>query len=219
MDAAALVAAFRQRADDATEPYHYADADLYRWLTEAEKEACLRARLIYDDTSAFLEIPLSDGVGDYALSPLVDRIVTVTLTPSVWGRPVQLCLTGVDQMRGELVGLPRLAGRIGQFLRVWPRPAAEVAATTTLRIAAYRFPQFAIEADADEPEIPEEHQDGLVDWLLYRAYSTKDGELEDPSRAQAALAEFTARFGERPTADVLRRHRERRRVTTRYSGL
>ena len=54
--------------------------------------------------------------------------------------------------------------------------------------------------------------------LLYRAFQIKDREVEDVSRAALALRDFTLRFGERPTADVLRRHRERRRPTTRYGG-
>ena len=222
MDAAALVALFRQRADDAVAPHLFATDWLLGVLSEAEKEACLRARLIWDESSAFLTVALDAGQDTYPLDARIDRIDRVMFVPAGPGlKPRELELTGADAIAEQCQwhqssGRPELAARRGQTLRVWPAPAA--AYPGVLRIACYRFPLDVMEDESDEPEIPQEHHEGLVDWALYRAWSSKDSENDDPGRANAALAAFEQRFGQRPTADVLRRHRERRRVTPRFNG-
>lgn len=110
-------------------------------------------------------------------------------------------------------GQPSHAAHSGRStLTLYPAPSG----AGTLLSDVYRLPLYDIDDSfSDEPEIPAELHMGLVDWVLYRVYSTKDSELEDPARAQAALRDFTDRFGERRTGDAQRRHRERRRVTTR----
>lgn len=218
MDAAGLIRIFRQRADDTAEPYLWQDVDLFAWATEAEREACVRARLIWDDSSAFLTLPLVPGQVVYAIDQRIDRIDRVTVVQDSGGRPFDLCLTGIDSIHEHSdwhprVGRPEVAARAGNSLHLWPAPNQ----TGTFSIACYRHPLAAMEMDSDEPEIAEEHHESLVDWMLYRAYSTKDSETEDQQRAAQALARFTANFGERNSANVIRKHRERRKITTRMA--
>lgn len=226
MDAAALVGLFRQRADDVAEPHLFATDWLLGIFSEAEKEACLRARLIWDEGligSTFLNVALDAGKDSYALDTHIDRIDRVTFVPTGQGLERRaLELTGADAIADRrrcrnAAGRPEMVAQQGQTLQVWPVPSADYPGT--LRISCYRFPLFPMEDGSDEPEIPEEHHEGLVDWALYRAWSSKDSENDDPARAMAALAAFEERFGRRPSADVLRRHRERRRVTTRFNRL
>ena len=218
MDAAGLIRIFRQRADDTAEPYLWQDVDLFAWATEAEREACVRARLIWDETSAFLTLPLAPGQVVYAIDQRIDRIDRVTVALDAGGRPRDLCLIGIDRIHESTdwapgVGRPDFAARVGNSLHLWPAPNQ----TGTFSIACYRHPLAAMEMDSDEPEIPEEHHESLVDLMLYRAYSTKDSETEDQQRAAQALARFTANFGERNSANVIRKHRERRKITTRMA--
>ena len=218
MDAAGLIRIFRQRADDTAEPYLWQDVDLFAWATEAEREACVRARLIWDETSAFLTLPLVPGQVVYAIDQRIDHIERVAVTLDAGGRAYDLCLTGIDgiQARPDWAsrrGRPEMTARVGNSLHLWPTPDR----SGSLSIACYRHPLAAMEVDSDEPEIAEEHHESLVDWMLYRAYSTKDSETEDQQRAAQALARFTGNFGERNSANVIRKHRERRRVTTRMA--
>ena len=218
MDAAGLIRIFRQRADDTAEPYLWQDVDLFAWATEAEREACVRARLIWDETSAFLTLPLVPGQVVYAIDQRIDHIERVAVTLDAGGRPRDLCLIGIDRIHESTdwapgVGRPDFAARVRNSLHLWPAPNQ----TGTFSIACYRHPLAAMEVDSDEPEIAEEHHESLVDWMLYRAYSTKDSEAEDQQRAAQALARFTGNFGERNSANVIRKHRERRRVTTRMA--
>lgn len=211
MDAAALVAAFRQRSDDAVEPYLWDDATVLSWLAEAEREACVRAKLIYDDTSAFLSVPLTADTDLYAMDPRIDRIDQVTYVPATGNRTFPVELVGVDALQTWCPVSYYRAARVQNTLHLYPVPKAGGA----LKIACYRYPLADIELMADEPEIPAEHHEKLVDWMLYRAFSTHDADTDNLPRAQLAQAQFTAWFGERNSASVERKHRERRRITTR----
>lgn len=219
-----LIGTYRQRADDAVAPYHVSDEDLARFASEAEREACVRGNLIYDDLSPDLvTIAVLANTHTYDLDPLVTRIEAVNFVPTGTTRGRELDLTGMDDLRdypdwqGRSCSRPMKAVHIDtpHSLRIWPTPSV----AGTAHLAVYRLPLFDLEDASDEPEIPSVHHDGLVSWMLYRAYSSKDSEQEDPARARDALAEFTSRFGERPSADTLRRQRERKRITTRYGGL
>lgn len=223
MDGAALIAEFRRRADDRVEPYLFDDDELLRYASEAEREACVRARLLWDDSSAFLTIPLVAGQRDYALDERIDRIEVVRCSPSV-GRSYTLRLNDSEDLFNghrlydlDRTGRPERAARRDQCLRVWPRPhASHIGA---LSIACYRLPLAPINQPDQSPEIHYQHHEGLVDGMIFRAFSHTDADELSDARAANALAAFTQRFGERPSADVLRRHREKRRVTTRYGGI
>ncbi len=224
MDLRGLIDVARQRIDDEVWPYHIDDPVLAGFASEGEREAAIRGRLIYDDTTAAItSIAVVAGQHTYTLDPLIDAIDAVSFTRADSLRPRDLDLTGLDSLREDDAWQMRISSRPYKAvhlepqsaIRIWPQPSQ----AGTLALAVYRAPLYDLEEDDDEPEIPARHHDGLVSWMLYRVYSSKDSELNDDARAGAALAEFTSRFGERNTADVMRRHRERRRVTTRYGGL
>jgi hypothetical protein len=146
------------------------------------------------------------------------RVDHATFTPANALRGCRMELTGIDAIRDMQDGRnvissrPSHAAHSGRStLTLYPAPSV----AGTLRLDVYRLPLYDIEDTYDEPEIPAELHMGLVDWVLYRVYSVKDSELEDPARAARCLADFAERFGERRTGDAQRRHRERRRVTTR----
>ena len=223
MDLRGLIDTARQRLDDEVAPYHVEDQTLAKFATEAEQEAALRGRLIYDDSTAITKITVVAGQHTYPLDSHINHIEAVSFTRIDSLRPRDLDLTGMDSIRQDCAWHTRSASRPRKAvhlepqcsIRIWPTPSQ----AGTLDLAVYRAPMFDLEDDDDEPEIPQRHHDGLVSWILYRVYSSKDSELNDDARAGSALAEFTSRFGQRDTADVMRRHRERRRVTTRYGGI
>lgn len=216
MELADLRREYRRRADDNVVPPHTSDEDVARLATEAEREAAVRALLLYDDGPDF-DIAVVAGTASYNYDPLIHRIEGVSVQLAAGGRPYDLDRVGLDWIHDQCdwqgrTGRPEVVADDGRGrLHLWPTPSQ--AATLSLRV--YRYPRLALEEDDDEPEIRAEHHEGLVDWMLYRTWSTKDGEQEDSARAALVLAEFERRFGPRETADVMRRHRERRRVTAR----
>lgn len=223
MDLEDLMAEFRQQADDKGFQPLYVDEDLPKWANEAEREAAVRARLLFDDTSAFLTLPVVAATVRYAIDPRIQVIDGAFFAPTV-GRQRLLDLTGLDDLRQHDTHLCRTCNRPAALvhieqsaIRLWPIPTSTVAGS--LKLEVYRLPLEDMVDSDDAPEIGAIHHLGLVDWMLYRAYATKDGEDGDPVRSKTHYDAFEARFGERPTADVLRRHREKRRVTTTYGGL
>ncbi|MGO1000757.1 phage adaptor protein [Lysobacter sp. CA196] len=221
MNLAELIAVARERLDDEIEPYLISDPTFASWATEGEREACVRARLLFDDEPGDpTVIRITPGIGVYGLDP---RVLFVDAADLVWAEGtglVRLRLKGLDWIRERSRsmgsnGTPDVLADDGRGrLHLWPRPRR----AGRLQLAVYRAPLSPLAEADDKPEIDRKHHEGLVDWMMYRALQIKDRELEDVSRGALALGEFTRRFGERPTADVQRRHRERRRTTTRYGG-
>lgn len=218
MELGAIVAEFRRRADDRVELYQFPFEDLALFASEAEEEACVRARLLFDDTTAEVtQYAVTANTPVIEISPLIDVITAASFTNASGGRPRNLDLKGLDWVHDQCDWQGRTSSRPGYLVhlrkqvRIWPTPSM----AGTLSLAVYRLPLYPMEEEDDEPEIDADLHMGLVDWMLYRAHTPKDGEQEDTQRAANALAAFEERFGERPAADVRRRHRERRRVTTR----
>lgn len=218
-EASVLLAEYRRRADDRAEPHFMSDAQVLALLTEAEQEACQRSHPIFDyDTAEVVEYAIAAEQSSVALDPRVLRVDHAAFTPANALRGCRMELTGIDAIRDMQDGRtvissrPSHAAHSGRStLTLYPAPSG----AGTLRLDVYRLPLYDIEDSFDEPEIPAELHMGLVDWVLYRVYSIKDSELYDLDRAAIALRDFTERFGERRNADAMRRHRERRRVTTR----
>lgn len=217
MELAKLIAEARRRSDDVATPPFVSDDDYAPLATEAEAEACICSRLLFDDsTAAFTQYAMTPGNGVVTLHDVVDVIAAAEFQPTV-GRRSHVDLVGIDWIRGQRDWSTRTSSRPSSLAhiserqaRLWPTPSV----AGTLYLSIYRLPSEPLEAMEQEPQIARSEHLGLVDWMLYRVWSNVDGELYDPQRAAAALAAFEARFGERPSADVRRRHRERRRYTT-----
>ncbi len=205
---------FRIYADDlVTNPPLWEDEWIAAWLTEAQEQAAMRARLLMDDyTPAVTQIAVTEGVASYQLHPKLYEIAVIDFVPAV-GCVQSVYLTSREKLdsdrngwRNELPGIPCCAIQTDTRLRLVPVPSVD----GTLRIEGYRLPLKALVNDNDKPEIHEAHHLQLVQWALYRAFSKPDADGRDPGRAAAAEAAFTAYFGRLPDADLRRstRHDE-----------
>lgn len=184
MNLADLRDACRTEADDIVQPYLWTDDQWNAFLNDAEREACIRARLIRESESDVAELSLSPDQTHYRLSPL---IIDVLKLVDADGREI----TGWDLTEAELI-LSRA-------------PSVSIDAVMTIE----RLPRNDMTADGDTPEIGQMHHDRLIDWALHRAYLKKDAETYDPSRAQQYAAAFEASFGARRSASVLRKHKRK----------
>lgn len=210
----------RERLDDVgSNRPRFSDPMINRAINEAEREACVRAHLLCDESTDTVVL----------LSALADK-ATYELHPSVYAvDQVRDLLSGerLTQVREDNLdyrdrrwrlraGLPReyVIGALPNerlTLTLVPRPVE----AATLRLRVYRLPRYAMEHDSDEPEIAARHHDRLIDWVVYRCASVRDADLYDPVKAEAALTAFVDSFGERDDANVHRKHREQRRNTVR----
>ena len=214
-----VITLYRQRADDAVSPYHVSDEALLGFVAEAEEEACIRAKLILDSTSDFLTIPIVAGIDRYDIEPCLFDIETMNFV-NTDGAIFCMARAGTGEMAGadrSVQGRPfKFAFMADHSIGIWPLP--NTYASGNLQLVAYRTPEYPVESLDDDFEIHERWHRYLVDWLMYRVYSSKDREIRDPERAAAAYDDFETRFGIRRPADIMRRHREKRPATIPYSG-
>jgi len=218
-----IIAEARLRMDDEVEPYLVTDEAIIGWANEAEREACIRGDLLLDTTEAagLTTFAVTPGTAVYSLHPKVLRIASATFTRDGITRPHPLELKGLDWMERTHMGAyqaarPCVLADDGRHnIHLWPMPGIG----GTLQLRLYRLPLQDMADPDDEPEIAEHLHLGLIDWILYRAWSRPHADMEDQPKAGNALGEFTQRYGIRNTATVLRQRRERLRKTTRYGGL
>ena len=208
-----LTAQFRVDADDLTEP-HFWDAEwIATWLTEAQAEAAIRKRLLYEASNpAVCQIDVAANTATHDLHKSLFELVhlrfqaTGAATSSVLSIKAREELDRIRPGWRDETGTPRHAIQDDTRITLVPRP--ELAGT--LHIEGYRVPLKALENDTDKPEIHEAHHRHLVHWALHRAFTKPDSETIDPQRAATAEAAFTRYFGPSPDADLRRstRHDE-----------
>lgn len=196
-----LIAIARRAADDLAEPSLWAD-DWIEFANDAQVEACRRARLITDASTASLcELTVTSGADVYALSPLIIFVRRVKLDSqdqplkSVDHRDLDLNVPGWESQTGAPIAWVRNweTGKI----RLWPTPDASDIA----RLRVVREPlEPMVDPNADAPEIAPRYHRGLVNWMLFRAYSKTDSQTLDPRKAAEYLALFEQEFGQKSTA-------------------
>lgn len=200
-----LIDAFYSEVNDRADPHLTSKSDVTRYLDEAEEEACIRADLLFDQsTPAVCDIAVVAGTSVYKLHTAVLNITKAYFTPT-GGTEVELCI--IDRLeldrreRGwrKRTETPRYL--IQDDVRIQLGCIPEAAGS--LRIECYRLPLRSIE-DSDKPEIHRAHHRHLVKWVSYRAYATPDSELFDPARSARSLAEFEQQFGYHPGAHLKR---------------
>lgn len=201
-----LIASFRVQSDDTAAPYLWGDAIVANWISEAQREAAVRAKLIPVEVSReivagqeHVMLPEEwfdvDSVYDTTNGRYLTRAWPEEL-PGTWkskvGRPEQF----IDHKNR---------------VRFYPVPTGALSIT----ISGYGIPFCALSSDNDEPEIPGHLHAPLVYWALHRAYLVQDADQGDSQKSSMFLDLFTRAFGEQVDANVLRKRRERRRHVVR----
>ena len=202
-----LIQQFRVDADDLIEP-HFWDAEwIAAWLTEAQAEAAIRGRLLYEAANAAVcQIAVAANTATHDLHKSLFELVhlrfqaTGATTSSVVTIKAREELDRIRPGWRDETGTPRHAVQDDTRITLVPRP--ELAGT--LHVEGYRVPLKALENDTDKPELNESHHRHLVHWALHRAFSKPDADGFDATRASSAEAAFTRYFGQRPDSDLRR---------------
>ena len=203
-----LIAQFRSDTFDLELPYLSSDANVTSWLNEAEQEACIRASLIHDTTTATVcNITVTAGVSVYSLHQSIISITRAAFTPMSSTTEEKLYLTDMVELERiypdwrKYTDLPRYAIQNDTTLQIACKPSTD----GVIAMECYRLPLVNIEDQGSEsPEIGRIHHRHLVQWALHRCYSRPDTETFNPGKSATALAEFTRVFGLRPDADYRR---------------
>lgn len=190
----------------------WSDADVAEWLSEAQDQAAVRARLLLEDANpAVCEIAVEAGQHTYPLHAKLYELVRLDFFPAGSARSLPVKVVTREWLDGRypdwrerdhFFGGVLFAVQGDTRLRLAPSPAGD----GLLRIEGYRLPlvPLTVADPTAAPEIHEAHHLHLVQWALHRAFSVPDAEGFDPRRAEAAQEAFTDYFGPMPDADLRR---------------
>lgn len=213
-----LIAAFRSETDDkvravnpggTTNELLWSDLDITGFLNEAETEAAIRKRLIFDSfTAEVTEIDVVAGTSKYALDPRLFEVTAAYLYDATETRRQRLTPTDLPYLsehspywRGDRSPPERIV--IEDTYILLPNLITEPG---LLRLEGYRTPMRPLTDENDTPEIAEVHHRFLLHWALHRAFKKKDVEVLDPTASATELAAFEAYFGYRLTANQGKRN-------------
>ncbi len=197
-----MISRCRSRAFDTAKPYFWSDEQWTDALNEAEEEACIRARLLEDDSIRTVAVEQYAYVKIPPEAFLVRRVL-------VGGNPIDLSYQ--DDMASALhrgwesdVGTPLRCYRTGDRLRLHPIPieAADVL------LSAFCTPTTQMllsKADDDTPKIAGRLHVKLIDWALARFYGVEDADHANANLAGVHEARFVETFGRRPEETEMRR--------------
>jgi hypothetical protein len=202
-----LMASYRQEADDFKSPPLTSPKDQARFFAEAEEEACIRKRLIYDESTAeIVEIDVTEAVSRYPRDPRMFEVMEAWLYQFNSTSGERLVFTDRDTenrarpyWRSDRCRPSRII--VDDTSVFFP---CVVNGDYTLKLEGYRTPLVPLSLDDTEasPEISPIHHRYLVHWVLYRAYSKQDSELFDKQKAATELRKFEDYFGTRLPANA-----------------
>lgn len=198
----------REMLDDMAEPQLWSDAELTRYLNNAVREACIRARLLRVDAASD---PLTCVI---AIDPVdggrvrFDSSILVVRSGSLVGSTHKLFAVssydldriepGWDQAHDH-ASTPRfmVMDLEQKALQLWPKPDRAM----TLHLRAWRIPRGdeLMDDDTDEPVIDLPDIEELRHWAAHEAYLKHDSDANDEQASANHLSLFEQRFGRRPS--------------------
>lgn len=177
--------------DDALSP----DVVLKIYANEAEVEACRRGQLLRDSYSAMCTVPFAPGADSVALAPQIVRVLRASVDRKaldVFSAEEMDCfMPGWEFQDRRDVPQRLVTGMSAGRLNLWPRPEVP----GVIRLTVQRLPLKPMRDMRDQPEIRPELHPALVQWMLYRAYSTQDTDLYNDAKAAVCLGRFEEEFG------------------------
>ncbi|MFZ7337258.1 DUF6682 family protein [Comamonas jiangduensis] len=193
-----LIALYRAQAFDKVEDYFCSDEELTIYANEAQEEACRRGQLLVSSSAPLCTVAFQAGAESVKVS---DRIILIKRAFVDAAPVISVDVERMDAMHPgwqfqEQQGSPSalVTGLASCELYFWPRPRE----AGTLRMTVQHLPLKPMRlatCERDCPEIRPELHKGLVDWMLYRAYSREDTDLYNDTKALLALKRFEDEFG------------------------
>lgn len=202
-----LLRRFRVAARDTEVPYLFADEDITDWLNDAEERACIRGRLLRDDsTVAVTRVALTVGTHTYALHESVYELIAVRLIHASGDEPTKLPIQSREWLDANVPDWRESEEEAFCIVQddTKIRVVGTFVADDRIDLECYRLPLAVMTIAADTPEIHRAHHIHLIEWALHRGFSIPDAEVFDPNRATLAEKKFTAYFGPLPDADMRR---------------
>lgn len=210
-----LFAAFREDVRDTMEPYLWTDAEVWRYMNDAQRMFCRRTGGIADSSSGLTMVPYKKDMRYVPYDPKILKIRTIY--DGIRRREVEMMNLEVREMcrrsdaKGEISGV--IVDTDMHQMQLYPLPVED----GWLELTVWRLPRMTLSAaDDSQFEIDEHHVMHLLMWMKHLAYSKHDAETYDKTKA----AEFQQAFYH--YCDESKRERERREHrprTVAYGGI
>lgn len=225
MNGSELVGALREDIlDDVAVPYQWSDLELLRYLNYAEVQACRRAQLIIDSSTAkdsgtaatagtagqqpLCELTLVAGQATYILSPKILQVKRCQLKSMSYPLVGPVVYRDLDEGISGWFGTSGTVGTVGSggspsyFLNEPGNTITFVQAPSapdTAYFVVSRLPLVPITLSTS-PEIPEQYHYGLLDWAAYLAFRKNDSDTLNVPLFTEFERKFTTQFGLLPDA-------------------
>jgi len=187
----------REKLDDESTPYLWADKELLRYANRAERRLAEGAYLISDATTAAVcQIALTLAAGaDYTKH---SKIVKVRQA-RILGQTTSMGIVDLDWLQQFYttwqIATPDLPKYFSEDLTTGKITFIPAPGTSyTANLIVYRLPlnDLVLTALTASPEIPEKFQKYLMDGILSEAYLKQDAETFDKKLAMEYYVKFTA---------------------------
>lgn len=226
-----LVAVLRESyLDDNKLPYGWSTVELLRNLNYAEVQACRRAHLIIDGTTAndsgtaatagtlgqkpLCTLSIVADTATYNLSPRILQVRRCQLASMTYPLRGPVSTDELDDIygfsgwrgTGNIVGTAGSGGFPFCFLNEPGNTITFVRApseSTTAHLVVSRIPLINFTL-LTSPEIDSQHHEGLCDWAAHLAFMKPDSETQNLNLAKYYEDAFTEKFGALPNAYVER---------------
>jgi len=213
--------------DDIKVPYLWDDTALMRMLNYAEVQACRRAHLIIDGSTAndfgtsatagtagtagvqpLCQLSLTAGKSVYSLNPKVLMVKRCQLSGMSYPLLGPLSLNETDEQFPGWMGTSGTVGTSGTGgypLVFMNEPTNTItfllapAEACTAYLTVSRLPLFPFLLTTS-PEVEEKYHEGLLNWAAHLAYMKNDSDAFNPQKAKYYEDQFTAQFGALPDA-------------------
>jgi hypothetical protein len=174
------------------------------YANDAENEACIRGNLIIDKSTALTSIAVLSGIGTYSIDEKILEIRRVKLASGT----EPLVKTSKKVLDATYPNWETDTGTVRSWFhdgtnKITLYKLPNTATTMSLMVSRLPLvPMTLANKLTESPEVDAMYHQGLVDWMLLRAYSKQDTETLDKGKAKEHLTRFTKRFGERPEVAV-----------------
>ncbi len=173
-----LLAAFRDGVSDTETPYLWSDAEVYRYMNDAQKMFCRLTGGLGDASTSTTLLSYTTASDWIALSPLILKVKSAT--DSTTGKHIDI--VNPEDLRKHGLVFDGNAGTVDCIVlgleparvRLHKYPAEAGA----IRLTVDRLPLIAITASGPGAtlEIAEQHHEHLLLWMNHRAYGKQDAE-------------------------------------------
>lgn len=200
MDSTGLYDAFRSDVVDTAQPYLWSDAEVWRYMGEAQRMFVRLTGGVSDFTSPVTEIPVVVGEAWADLHPSVLRVMSMSRRSD--GRQLRL-LNGTDIGKPSssdygLTQITRLDNKTGPvhsavlgLERNKVRWVQVPEAGDVVDAHVYRLPLTIVDGpDQELADVPEEHHWHLLNAMKALAYRKHDADTYDPGKARDSEQAF-----------------------------